>query len=286
MTGLWPELARRFENKTGCHVEVVAAGERPLLAEALRAGKVDLLTMHSGDITTDLVADGYGVNMRPWTRNQLVIVGPPDDPAGIRGMHEGAEALRKIAGAHANFIDAQNIGPREVVHALWHRIGLRPAGDWILKDEATGHLDLLKFAERHHAYLVVGRMPVVLGKIPSGKMEILVDNDPAMRRPYIVMEANPARFPQANYRGATALADFLLSAETQKFLLTFGKEECGGINPFFPVAPAAWPWPGSSRTVTSAEHPLDSTFRKQSSETSPGCRFQGQQPNSTPEVKP
>ncbi len=31
----------------------------------MRAGKVDLLTMHSGDITTDLVADGYGVNHAP-----------------------------------------------------------------------------------------------------------------------------------------------------------------------------------------------------------------------------
>ena len=59
----------------------MATGPRPDLDEAMRAGKVDLLTMHSGDITTDLVADGFGINMRPWTRNELCIVGPPDDPA-------------------------------------------------------------------------------------------------------------------------------------------------------------------------------------------------------------
>src|SRR5208283_5636059 len=99
MTGLWPEISKLFEAQTGYHVEVIATGERPLLDKAIRAGKVDLLTMHSGDITTDIVADGIGVNMQPWTRNELVIVGPTNDPAGIRGMTNGPEALKKIAGA-------------------------------------------------------------------------------------------------------------------------------------------------------------------------------------------
>ena len=59
-----------------------------------------------GDITTDLVADGYGIDMRPWARNELCIVGPPDDPAHVRGMTNGAAALRKIAEAKAHFVDA------------------------------------------------------------------------------------------------------------------------------------------------------------------------------------
>src|SRR5579872_6681846 len=96
MTGLWPEISKMFEAQTGYHVEVIATGERPILDKAIRAGKVDLLTMHSGDITTDIVADGIGVNMQPWTRNELVVVGPTNDPAGIRGMTNGAEALEKI----------------------------------------------------------------------------------------------------------------------------------------------------------------------------------------------
>ena len=48
-------------------------------------------------LTTDLVCDGYGINMRPWTRNDLVIYGPPEDPAHIRGMKDGVAALRMIA---------------------------------------------------------------------------------------------------------------------------------------------------------------------------------------------
>src|ERR1700751_1723347 len=75
MTGLWPELAKMFEAETGYQIEVVVTGPRPILNEAMRAGKVDFLTMHSGDISTDLVADGFGINLRPWTRNELCIVG-------------------------------------------------------------------------------------------------------------------------------------------------------------------------------------------------------------------
>src|SRR5262245_32004329 len=72
-TGLWLEIAKRFQADTGYKTELTMSGNRELLAEAFREGKADLLTMHSGDISTDLVADGYGMNLRPWTRNEFVI---------------------------------------------------------------------------------------------------------------------------------------------------------------------------------------------------------------------
>jgi tungstate transport system substrate-binding protein len=59
-----------------------------------------------------------------------------------------------------------------------------------------------------------------------------------MRRPYIVMEANPKIFPQANYAGARALSDFLLSPKVQKFLLGFGRDTTGNHPLFFPVEAA------------------------------------------------
>ena len=157
MTGLWPEIAKMFEAKTGYKVEVVATGPRPILDKAMRAGQVDFLTMHSGDITTDLIADGYGVNMRPWTRNELCIVGPPEDPAHIRGMTRGADALRKIAAAKSRFIDFEGIGSRELVHTLWRLARTEPKGDWVLKDDtAINKWNVLQFARSNHAYVVVG----------------------------------------------------------------------------------------------------------------------------------
>ena len=224
-----------FEADTGYKVEVVATGPRPLLDKAMREGKADLLTMHSGDITTDLVADGYGIDMKPWTRNELVIVGPPDDPAQIRGLTNGPEALRKIAATQSHFVDFEGIGSRELVHTLWRLAGIEPRGDWLLKDETISKFNVLQFARTNHAYVVVGYIPAQTGKMANEGVEILVKNDPAMRRPFIVMETNPKKFPTVNSAGAKALSDYLLSPKIQNFLLEFGTRTNGPGPLFFPV---------------------------------------------------
>jgi tungstate transport system substrate-binding protein len=221
MTGMWQEVSKMFEAETGYHVVVVVTGERPLLDQAIRAGKVDLLTMHSGDITTDVVADG---------------IGPTNDPAGIRGMTNGPAALRKIAEAKANFVDFQGIGSREVTHTLWRLAGVEPKGDWFIRDDtAISKWNVLQFCRSNHAYVVVGYIPALTGKMANEGMEILVKNDPVMRRPYIVMEANPKKFPEANYEGAKALEAFLLSTKVQDFLREFGRDTTANHPLFYPV---------------------------------------------------
>jgi tungstate transport system substrate-binding protein len=69
-------------------------------------------------------------------------------------------------------------------------------------------------------------------------MEILVKSDPVMRRPYIVMEANPKKFPDANFAGAEALEKFLLSPTVQHFLVDFGRDPTANHPLFYPVAAA------------------------------------------------
>jgi len=204
----------------------------------MREGKVDLLTMHSGDITTDLVADGFGRDMRPWTRNELCLVGPPEDPAHVRGMTNGAAALRKIAEARAPFVDFQGIGSRELVHTLWRMAGTEPKGDWVIRDDTVSKWNILQFARSHHAYVVVGYIPAHFQKMNAQGMEILVKDDPVMRRPFIVMEADPKKVAGVNSAGARALSDFLLSTNVQNFLLEFGAQTNGPGPLFFPVPTA------------------------------------------------
>ncbi len=237
MTGLWQEVAEKFEKKTGCKVVLVDTGPRPELDKAFRAGKADLLTMHSGDITTDLVVDGYGTNMRPWARNDLVILGPPEDPAKIKGMKDGAEAFKKIAEAKAPYLDALDVGGREMAHKLWKKAHLKPAGSWVIRDDSPSAEDIPAFASAHGAYVVFGRMPFLFEKVEFGKLQIMVEGDPDMRRPYIVMEANRARFPEANSEGARTLSDFLVSGEIQTYMKTFRAAEFGNRTLFHPVWP-------------------------------------------------
>jgi tungstate transport system substrate-binding protein len=68
-----------------------------------------------------------------------------------------------------------------------------------------------------------------------GKMEVLVQGDPEMRRPYVVIEANAKKFPKVNAEGARVLADWLTGEKGQTFLLDYGRKSPGGIPLFHPV---------------------------------------------------
>lgn len=237
MTGLWNEIVQRFEIEYPYKVRLVATGARPKISPAFRRGEADFLVMHSGDITTDLVADGYGINMRACARNDLVLLGPASDPAGIRGFKDGAKALQRIAETKSTFLDVNSNGPREIGHTLWKRAGIRPKGDWFIQDEALRSDDIPLYADQKNAYFIFGRMPITQDKHPSGKVVILVDQDPTMRRPYVFMEANPARSSHVNQAGAKALGDFILSERIQTFMAGYGKEQNGGVPFFYPVWP-------------------------------------------------
>lgn len=246
MTGLWDKVTEMFQAESGYKVETVVAGMRNEVAQAMRDGKLDFATLPAGDAPMQLVADGVAVNMTPWTRNEFVIVGPASDPAKIRGMTDGAAALRKIADTKSKFVDFQSIGTREITDRLWKKAGVPFQGDWVLKDETKDAHEVLEFARQHDAYVVVGRAPVLFQKLASEKMEIMVDKDPEMQRAYVALEANPARFPDANSTGARAMTQFLVSDKVQKFLATFGTEK-GGEPPFLPVKPVGSPKEASGR---------------------------------------
>ena len=137
-------------------------------------------------------------------------------------MKDGAGALKKIAAAKAPFVDFYGPGSRELTHKLWQRAGLKPEGDWVLKDESESPQLVGAFAEKKQAYVVVGRIPVTNGKMAIGKMEVMVQGDPEMRRPYVVMEANPQKFSGLNTTGARALADWMVGPKGQNFLVDRG----------------------------------------------------------------
>lgn len=236
MTPLWGEIAQRFEAETGIPIEVVVTGEKPTLANAMREGKVDFLTMHSSDTTTNLVADGWARDLRPWAKNDLVIVGPVEDPAGISGMSDGAAAVGKIAETRSNWLDFLSNGPRETAHTLFSSAGVRMIGPWVLKYEHTGTKSILHYVASKNAYMIVGRMPVLFRKMdPDPNVKIMVQGDPRMRRPYVAMVANPERFPSANLEGAARLSDFLLSDAIQGFLASYDGGIGDGVPIFIPV---------------------------------------------------
>lgn len=233
--GMWPELAARFSKETAWPVELVATGPKSVLTEAVKSGAVDLVTLHSSDEATELVANGFAKGLQPWARNEHCIMGPASDPAGIRGMRDGAAALKKIAERQAPFVDFMGPGSREVAHRLWTSAGVQPRGDWLLKDESEAPQGVVEFAASRQAYVIVGRIPVLKGKIPAAKMEVLVEGDPAMRRPYVVMIVSREKFPNSNQEGAKALHDWMTGRAGQDFLRDYGMRKPDAPQLFFPA---------------------------------------------------
>lgn len=234
-TGFWPALVARYQALTGTTVELVATGPKPVVIAAYRKGGIDLITVHASDAMVNLVADGLAVDPQPWLRNDLVFVGPHDDPAGVRGERDAAVALAKIVAAKAPLLVHASLGADGVLHDLGESAGvtLDPTATILFAGE-NQHA-VLDRARELHAYTLVGRIPVITGKLHADGMEILVRGDPRLRRPYLVELAPDA--PAA----ARDLAAWLRAPDTQAWIATFGVGKYDDQPLFYPVVSGARP---------------------------------------------
>jgi tungstate transport system substrate-binding protein len=66
-------------------------------------------------------------------------------------------------------------------------------------------------------------------------LDILKEGDPILLNVYHVIQVTPAKWPKVNADGAKAFSDFMVAAETQGIIKTFGVEKFGGAL-FFPDA--------------------------------------------------
>lgn len=232
-TGFWPELAARYERLTGNKVEVVATGPKPVVVAAFRKGGVDLITVHACDAMVNLVADGLAVDPRPWLRNDLVIVGPADDPAHIRGEPDAVVALGRIASSKAKLLVHASSGADAVLEDLVEAGHVALPAESLVAFAGDNH-DVLARAAHDHAYVIVGRIPFGTGKLKQDGIELMVRGDPRLRRPYLVeVAAGPPDDPRLI--AARDFAAYLRQPETQRWIATFGKGRLDDQSLFFPV---------------------------------------------------
>jgi tungstate transport system substrate-binding protein len=229
-TGFWRELAGRYELTTGNKIEIVASGPKQVVIDAFRKGGVDLITMHTSDAMIDLVAEGLAVDPQPWLENDMLIVGPSDDPAQIKGEHDAAAAVAKLVAAHAPILVDASLGADGVLHDLADtaHVALDPTAI-VMFDGKNQHV-LLSRAAALHAYTLVGRIPYLDGKLHADGIDIMVGGDRRLRRAFLVETATAA--PPA----ARDLAEFLRAPETQAWIGTFGKGRFDDQPLFFPIA--------------------------------------------------
>src|SRR5437763_8074106 len=102
-SGLLDVLVPRFEKQSGVKVKVVAVGTGQALQLGQR-GDADVLLVHDPAAEEKFMADGFGALRRHVMHNDFILVGPPGDPAGIKGQKSISEALRQIARRGSPFV--------------------------------------------------------------------------------------------------------------------------------------------------------------------------------------
>ena len=220
LSGVWPLLAQQAGQALGLQVDTVATSPKEGVVPVFERGDAELLLVHASDEALGLQASGHAAPVRVWAWNEHVLVGPAADPAQVHSAPDGQQALRRIADTASPFIAFRDPGSYTVVQRLWRRAGIRPSARWAHTDTSATPQAVLQQAGAMGAYTVVGHIPVAFGKMPlPAGMQVLLQGDPQMRRPYVVLSPGPHHPANAQARSqALRLADYLVSPVGQAAL--------------------------------------------------------------------
>jgi tungstate transport system substrate-binding protein len=224
-SGLLDELIPDFQEKAGYTVKTVAVGS----GEAMKMGQecnADVLLVHSPSAEKDFMANNYGSDRRLVMHNDFIIVGPAEDPAGIKGSATAAEAFTKIADSQSTFISrGDDSGTHSKEKGIWKTANITPEGDWYL-ESGQGMGATLTIASEQGAYTLTDRATYLANK-DNYQLENLVEGDASLLNVYHVIVVNPANCSSVNNTGAIAFADYIVSSGTQDLIGSFGTEKYG-----------------------------------------------------------
>ena len=233
-SGLLDVLIPIFEKQSGYFVKTIAVGSGQAMAMGEK-GEADVLLVHSPAAEKKFVAEGYGINRRIIMHNDFIVVGPPEDPAKVKGMKSASESFKGIAAGNALFLSrADKSGTHVKEMDIWKAAGIKSEGEKWYQQTGLGMGQTLSVANEKKGYTLADRGTYLAVK-KNLQMDILVEGDGILLNIYHVIEVNPAKWPKVNAAGGKAFADFMVAKETQEIIRTFGVEKFGSPL-FFPDA--------------------------------------------------
>jgi tungstate transport system substrate-binding protein len=257
-SGLLDVLLPAFKAETGIGVKVIAKGTGAAIRDGMD-GNVDIIFVHAKAREERFVAEGYGAYRLGVMHNDFVILGPPRDPAGIRGMNDAAPALKKIARAKALFVSrGDDSGTHTKEQALWKATGVKletktteivkkgkkrkltfqspeGLGEWYLSI-GQGMGKVIIYAEEKQAYTLADRgtyLKYKFGRERGLQLDVLCEGDPQLYNPYGIIPINPKKYPHVDFKAAEHLAKWLVGPKAQALIANY---KIQGRQAFFPDA--------------------------------------------------
>jgi tungstate transport system substrate-binding protein len=227
--GIVGALEDAFEKESGIRVRHIGSGTGAAL-ELAEKGSVDLVLVHAKSLEEKFVQAGFGTERIPLMYNDFVIMGPADDPAGIRGMKKATDALKQIAEKGCLFISrGDKSGTHVAEMELWGKAGLKPSGSWYVVYEkgSTGNAPTLRYTNEKKAYTVIDRATQMTVQ-KEIQLAILVEKDEDLLNFISLIPVSKQKFPRVNYDAAMTFVKWLTDpGKGQKIISDFGKEKYG-----------------------------------------------------------
>jgi tungstate transport system substrate-binding protein len=230
-SGLFDYLLPVFEKKTGIKIDVVAVGTGASI-EIGKRGDADVVFVHAKEQELKAVEEGFFVNRHDVMYNDFVIIGPPADPAKIKGMRSAADALKAISLSGSSFVSR---GDRSGTHtkelALWKKVGIDPTGQKWYLEAGQGMEKTQRVADEKKAYTLTDRGTWLATK-GKDKLDLVIvlEGDTVLFNQYGVMAVNPERHKHVKFKEAMQFVDWIIARDGQAAVAAF-KDKNG--NPLF-----------------------------------------------------
>ena len=224
-SGLLPYLQPYFEEATGYQWEVTSAGTGAAIKKG-ETGDADALLVHAKASEEEFIESGYGIERIPFMYNYFVIVGPADDPAGIKDCATAAEAFKKIADSGATFVSrGDDSGTNKKELQIWEAAGVTPEGDWYVNAGAGMVATLTQAAERQ-GYTLSDK-GTFLSNDAKDQLQILLGESDDMKNTYSMIAINPEKWPDTNIAGANAFIEWMTGEQAAQLIAEYGVAEYG-----------------------------------------------------------
>jgi len=222
--GLLKVLGEQFAKKNNTTLCWVKAGSGESM-KLLKDKQVDMIMVHAPAAEKKAVEEGWATKRALIGSNEFYIVGPANDPAGIKKAKTAAEAYALIANSQSKFFSrGDNSGTHKKEMDAWEKANIQPAGDWyiVTKDFMMA---TLKRADAEKGYFMTDSSTWVSVKKEMKNLKILFRGDVFLVNTYHTLLQPEGATPGQKY--ASKFIDFVNSKESQKIIATYGKDRYG-----------------------------------------------------------